>query len=162
MPPSVPSERLLPCLLDRLADDEPALQKESRASRVISIQRYRDAVLRDLQWLLNSKAHPEDDGTADFPNIARSVVNFGIQDLAGRVTSSFDVRDLEVEIADAIRRFEPRILPRTLVVTAVSDAGTSPNVLAFEIRGELWATPVPEQLYIKTEIDLETGECALR
>ena len=34
-----------------------------------------------------------------------------------------------------------------------------PNTVALEIRGELWATLHPEELYIKTEIDLDTGVC---
>ena len=32
------------------------------------------------------------------------------------------------------------------------------NGIAIEIRGDLWAYPVPEQLYIRTEIDLDTGK----
>jgi type VI secretion system protein ImpF len=36
-----------------------------------------------------------------------------------------------------------------------------PSVLAFEIRADLWASPMPEQLYLKTQIDLETGQCVL-
>jgi type VI secretion system protein ImpF len=35
------------------------------------------------------------------------------------------------------------------------------NVIDFEIRGELWANPVPEQLFVKTNIDIETGLCTL-
>jgi type VI secretion system protein ImpF len=35
------------------------------------------------------------------------------------------------------------------------------NVIDIEIRGELWANPMPEQLYVKTNIDLETGMCTL-
>jgi type VI secretion system protein ImpF len=31
------------------------------------------------------------------------------------------------------------------------------NALVFEIQGELWAQPVPLELFLKTEIDLETG-----
>lgn len=162
MPQPVSADRLLPCLIDRLADDEPSMQKESRSARAISGQQYRNAVLRDLQALLNSKSHPDADDASEFPLVADSVVNFGVQDFAGRVTSSLDLSEVEAEIAQAIRNFEPRIMPRSLVVTAVADPQATPNIVAFEIRGELWATPIPEQLYIKTEIDLETGECALR
>ena len=44
-----PSERLQPCLLDRLTDDHPEEVKESRDQRVVSMRRYREAVLRDLR-----------------------------------------------------------------------------------------------------------------
>jgi predicted component of type VI protein secretion system len=32
------------------------------------------------------------------------------------------------------------------------------NVIGVEIRGELWAQPVPLELLVRTEIDLETGK----
>ena len=35
MAESTPIEKLQPCLLDRLTDDEPANQKESRLQRVV-------------------------------------------------------------------------------------------------------------------------------
>jgi type VI secretion system protein ImpF len=35
------------------------------------------------------------------------------------------------------------------------------NALIFEIHGELWAQPVPLELFLKTEIDLETGDFAV-
>ena len=49
-----PQERLFPSLLDRLSDDQPLEQKESRDRRVFSVSKLRAAVLRDLAWLLNT------------------------------------------------------------------------------------------------------------
>lgn len=49
-----PPERLQPSLLDHLTDDEPAASQETRSPRVLSIQRLRESVLRDLGWLLNT------------------------------------------------------------------------------------------------------------
>jgi type VI secretion system protein ImpF len=37
----------------------------------------------------------------------------------------------------------------------------SPNQVAFEIHGELWGQPLPERLYLKTELDLEAGDVKL-
>ena len=51
-----PLERLQPCLLDRLTDDEPKNSEESRTQRVVSLSRYKKGVLRDMEWLLNSSA----------------------------------------------------------------------------------------------------------
>ena len=44
------SERLQPSLLDRLTDEEPTSQVESRDARVIDIRRLREIVQRDLSW----------------------------------------------------------------------------------------------------------------
>jgi type VI secretion system protein ImpF len=40
-------------------------------------------------------------------------------------------------------------------------SAVNPNALSFEIQGELWAQPVPLNLYMRTEVDLETGSFAL-
>jgi type VI secretion system protein ImpF len=151
-------ERIQPCLLDRLTDENPEAVKESRNERVISVKRYREGVLRDLIWLLNAKAHTDRDGLDEFPEAARSVLNFGTRDLCGLISSSLDLGTLEQEIAEAMRRLEPRINPGSLAVTAVSGSQKFANGIAIEIRGDLWAYPVPEQLYIRTEIDLDTGK----
>jgi type VI secretion system protein ImpF len=155
-----PSERLQPCLLDRLTDDEPKSHQESRNSRVISLQRYREAVLRDLRWLFNASCHLPSERLDDFPEVARSVLNFGTRDLTGLLSSSLNIAEVEQHLADAIRTFEPRIIAHTLVVKAITDLDKAyPNILAFEIHGDLWARPLPDQLFIKTEIDLDTGQC---
>lgn len=151
-------EKIQPCLLDRLTDENPESQKESRTERVISVKRYREGVLRDLIWLLNAKAHTTGDGLEEFPEAARSVLNFGTRDLCGRISSSMDLRTLEQDVAEALRRLEPRINAGSLAVTAVSGSQKFANGIAIEIRGDLWAYPVPEQLYIRTEIDLDTGK----
>ena len=154
-------ERIQPCLLDRLTDENPEAVKESRNERVISVKRYREGVLRDLIWLLNAKAHTAEDGLDEFPEVARSVLNFGTRDLCGLISSSLDLGTLEQEISEAMRRLEPRINPGSLTVTAVSGSQKFANGIAVEIRGDLWAYPVPEQLYIRTEIDLDTGKYAV-
>ena len=72
-------------------------------------------------------------------------------------------REIERQIQQAILRYEPRILPHTLKVELIIPEGQISAhdhcVISLEIHGELWLQPLPEQLYIKTSIDLETGEC---
>ena|SRR5689334_10572693 len=153
-------ERLQPCLLDRLTDDEPNKLQESRAQRVVSLQRYRAGVLRDLLWLFNASAHLPQEGDSsldlqDYPEAHRSVINFGIRHLFGVMTPS--MRELEKQLIQALYIFEPRILRNTVKVRSRVEG----NVVGLEIEGELWASPVPERLHIKTMLDIETGHCSL-
>jgi type VI secretion system protein ImpF len=156
-----PTERLQPSLLDRLTDDEPAQSAESRNRRVLSIQRLRESVLRDVAWLLNTTNLAESDLAEKHPLVAQSVVNYGLPDLAGLTASAVDTAELEALVRQAIWDFEPRILRHTLKVRAHSAEEMSHNALVFEITGELWAQPVPLELFLKTEIDLESGEIAV-
>jgi type VI secretion system protein ImpF len=154
----VNQERLQPSLLDRLADDAPEEQQESRERRVLSLRKLREGVLRDLSWLLNAGNLASTVDLAPYPHVARSVVNFGMPDFAGLSASSVDVGTLEQVVRDVIVNFEPRILPGTLKVRAISNPDQmNHNTLGFDIEGELWAQPMPLQLYLKTEVDLEAG-----
>lgn len=158
-----PQERLQPCLLDRLTDHEPGRQQEGRDQRVMSLRRFREAVLRDLSWLLNARAHVEGDGFDEFEEVPSSVLNYGIRDVTGLSAGSPAVQDMERQIMDAVRTFEPRIDERSVQVESVREGDSvETRAVNFEIRGQLWAQPVPESLLIKTEMDLETGECRVR
>lgn len=158
-----PMDRLQPCLLDRLTDDEPDKPAEVRTKRVFSIRQIREAVLRDLSWLLNTPARSATEDYTLYPEVEKSVLNFGVPDLTGLTTSGVNLSQVEVMLAKCIERFEPRVLSNTVKVRAVADKNQSErNALAFEITGDLWAEPVPEPLYLRTEMDLETGQCTLR
>jgi type VI secretion system protein ImpF len=157
-------DRLQPALLDRLIDPAPDSAVEAEDRRVMSRQALRQAVLRDLGWLLNA-VQPMPLAQADaHPLAARSVLNFGLPPLSGQLASRVDVGMLERSLRDAIARFEPRILAETLRVRALEsrDVLDSHNVIAFEISGQLWAQPVPLELLLRTELDLEEGKVELR
>ena len=100
-----------------------------------------------------------DTRVADYPQVKNSVVNLGIQVLSGKNFSSTDWRELERQIQDAVIFFEPRILPDSIKITAIAptDMLGHNNLLQFEVRGELWSIPLPVELLIRTQLDLETG-----
>lgn len=153
------SDRLQPALLDRLVDDEPEKLQETLQFSVVSKGRLKRTVLRDLSWLLNTTSHHTDTQLDDYPQVKKSVINFGIPVLSGKNFSSTDWRELERQIQEAVIFFEPRILPDSLKITAITptDMLGHHNLLQFEVRGELWSIPLPVELLIRTQLDLETG-----
>jgi type VI secretion system protein ImpF len=156
-----PLDKLQPCLLDRLTDDEPGKREESRNQRIVSLQRYRAGVLRDLEWLFNAIGHYPDEQVGDgifaeYEEAFRSVINFGIRQLYGRLAP--DVEEIEKQLFDALIIFEPRINRRTLRV----EVRIERNILSIELTGELWVNPLPEKLFIKTELDLESSQCSIK
>jgi type VI secretion system protein ImpF len=154
-----PEEQLQPALLDRLTDEEPDKKLEPRLQRVISKRRMREAVLRDLTWLFNTTRLDANMDPATLPYARKSVINFGLPALSGQTASSIDVSDLERAIRQAIVDFEPRILPATLRVRALEVGSFEHhNVIGVEISGQLWSQPIPLELLVRTEIDLETGQ----
>lgn len=155
-------ERLQPSLLDRLTDHEPGKSQEAREQRVFSVSRLREAVLRDLNWLLNTTHLQAGQDLEPYPEVARSVLNYGIPDLSGISVSGTDVPGLERALRQAISEFEPRILRDGLRVRLeINETQMTHNAMTFLIEGELWAEPVPLRLYLKSEIDLDTGEATV-
>ena len=152
------TERLQPSLLDRLTDDEPGKLEESREKRVISATRLRDCVTRDMSWLLNCVSLDANVDLEDYPEVSRSVLNFGIPDLTGMALSGIDADVLQRRVKDSILAFEPRLTANTLrlTVNALSKR-MDRQALVFKIESEMWAQPIPLNLYLKTEVDLETG-----
>ena len=159
-----PQERLQPALLDRLMDDDPSKTAETREQRVLSKTRLREAVLRDLAWLFNTTKLSGNVDWDSLPHANRSVINFGLPALSGETASTLDVVNLEAEVKRAILDFEPRIMASTLKVEAiVSELQMDHhNVVSLRISGNLWAQPVPFELLLRTEVDLETGQVEIQ
>jgi type VI secretion system protein ImpF len=155
--------RLQPALLDRLADDRPGERAETEDHRVMSKAQLRQAVLRDLGALFNA-VQPLGAEAEPYARAVDSVLNFGLPPLAGRLASMLDVSMLEGLIRQAITRFEPRILPDTLQVRALEATSVleTHNVIEFEISGHLWAHPVPLEVLLRTQLDLEAGQVRVR
>ncbi|MBS0447258.1 MAG: type VI secretion system baseplate subunit TssE [Proteobacteria bacterium] len=156
-------DRLQPVLLDRLVDETRLGGTDPEDRRVMSKAQLRAAVLRDLAWLFNA-VQPLGAEADRFPAVAASVLNFGLPPLSGKLASHLDISQLEKTIRSAIVRFEPRILAESLEVRAIeaTSALDTHNVVEFEIRGELWAQPIPLEILLRTELDLEAGQMAVR
>lgn len=152
-------ERLQPSLLDRLTDLYPEKSKESTAQQSMSQKEFKDAVIRDLGWLLNSVSLDVCVDLEAYPEVARSVLNFGLPDISGHTTSTIDVRSVENSVKRAIRQFEPRIIRNSLRVKVHSNpSDMSHNSLVFEIQGAVFGQPSPFHIVLRSELNLECGE----
>ena len=157
-------DRLQPSLLDRLTDDAPDRRAEGLEKKFATIEQMRDAVKRDLTWLLNSCNLGSTEDLSPFPEVARSVINYGMPDLAGSTRSGVDIRSLERTIRQAVLDFEPRILRGGLRVRAVEREGDDGerSSLTIQIEGELWAHPAPIDILFESEVNLEDGSVSVR
>jgi type VI secretion system protein ImpF len=160
----VPRERLQPSVLDRLIDDDPGSVQEPVERRVLSRSQMRATVLRDLTALLNcTRLSDRDNLLAAAVHAGNSVLNYGVPSFSGETAASIEVSDIERAVREAIIRFEPRILPDSLVVSAILDDSMLDwhNLVSLKISGLLWAQPVPLEMLIRTTLDLETGQVEL-
>jgi type VI secretion system protein ImpF len=155
------TERLQPSLLDRLTDMEPENTTESQDSRVINIRRLRDIIRRDLAWLLNSNNQDTLIDAAKYPNVSNSVLNYGVREVAGDFSTEIRAAEIRKAIKRAIIMFEPRIKEGTLEVLPRTDKKSSQTIIEFDIRADMWAQPLPMELYLRSQVDLTTGQLSL-
>lgn len=157
MPELSLQERLQPSLLDRLRDDNPDQRVEHVREFVLTMPQLRRSVQRDIAWLLN--ACNLESQVAGLEEVEKSVLNYGIPDLAGLAVSSLDISVLEKAIQQALEHFEPRLLKNSIRVRAELDPQKmSHNTLVVDIEADLWAYPAPVELLLRTELNFESGE----
>lgn len=155
------TERLQPSLLDRLTDDDPGNPKESRESRVIDLRRLRDIIQRDLVWLLNTFDNSSLVDPERYPNVARSVVSYGVREVAGEFSTEARADKIRSSIHRAIEKFEPRIIAGSLDVLLRDTDQKGQTIVTFDIAADMWAQPLPLELYLRSEVDITTGELTL-
>ena len=151
-------------LVDRAKELSQAVRKNTEvpALRTWSLRQAHQAVIRDLSWLLNASRRPAFDSLEEFPELSKSVMNYGMPDLCGLTASGISPEQLERVLVQVIQRYEPRVLRNTLSVRLIPGDGSGhANSVVLEIKCEIWAQPVPDALYIRTEVDLESGQCEM-
>jgi type VI secretion system protein ImpF len=145
-------------VLDRLVDFEPDVKAEPPASRSKNLRQLKQALKRDLEWLLNTRrtfSVPE-----ELPDLADSLLSYGLPDFSTMsVRNTEDQNDLVHALETTLKRFEPR-----LEDVVISLAATSPleRALRFRIEGRLRVDPVPEPVTFDTTLLLGSGNFAVK
>lgn len=154
-------ERLQPSLLDRLTDLAPGDKTERRDERVIDLKRLREIIQRDLSWLLNTSDNSTMIDAKRHPNVARSVLNYGIREVSGDYSTAQRAEEIRKSILESIRTFETRIHPDTVEVKLRVGQDNRTTRVTYDIRADMWAQPIPLELYLRSEVDVTTGELRL-
>ena len=171
-------QRLTPTLFDKLVADieisglrdekteNPEVFREAmRFYAVPRLERFGEAALRatirrDLAWLLNTTNLGAIQDLSPYPHVRTSVLNYGVPDLAGKSLHRRTILHRAREIRDAIRVFETRLEPESLVVepSGGSDAG---NSITFVIRGDISSATKVMPVYFHTELEADTASVAV-
>jgi len=147
--------RVRPSVLDRLIDRSPEEKADPVDGWGGSALRYKRSVLRDLEWLLNTRRTPEP-APDDLPLVRDSVYNYGLPDLSSlSADSSEDRRTLLREVQKTLRAFEPRL--DSVQVTAADPDETSQPEIRLSVQGLLLMDPEPERVSFDTVLELASG-----
>lgn len=167
-------QRLTPSLFDKLvADTDMAGLREHddvrttvarenfRFYTVPQLERFNEAALRatvrrELAWLLNTTNFGATQDLTGFPQVETSVLNYGLPDLAGKSSTRRALLQRAREIRDAVRHFEPRIEPKSLVVDMVEREDHVHRV-SFVIQGDISAAAHAMPVKFHTYVDPDTA-----
>lgn len=96
-------------LIDRLIDDDPQGSADAHESEEDAVARYKVALRRDLESLLNTR-RPWLPVVGRYPGLDRTMIGYGIPDLSTEDMSVPAVRErVRRTIAQVIREHEPRL-----------------------------------------------------
>jgi type VI secretion system protein ImpF len=137
-------------ILDRLIEVEDWPTTRSQSTRF-----FRDALKRDLEWLLNTRQPPVPQ-LANWPAAKASVINYGLPDISALgLTSASDHRALRIAIETCLRNYEPRLMD---VRVTLEGSDTVDRRLRFHIEGNMKLDPAPEEIAFDTVLELSSGE----
>jgi type VI secretion system protein ImpF len=125
------------------------------------IERLKQEVLDDLEWLLNSRKPPLEIPPGA-PGLRKSVVAFGLPDFTGLTFSGLADRDRLVGLLEtAIRDFEPR-LSDVKVTFDRAEKRSARGVLHYRIDALLHVDPAPEPVRFQTDLDLSSRKFSVK
>lgn len=137
-------------VLDRLLSLE-----EWPTTRAQSIRYMREALRRDMEWLLNSRRSPSRE-LERFAEARGTVLGYGLPDTSAMsLSSSLDRKRLQKNVEECIARFEPRLQH---VRVQLTESSIKDRQLRFHIEGEIRLHPLPEEVTFDTVLDLTSGE----
>ena len=131
-----------------------------RPRQVITEPVLRREVGRDVDALLNSIALESTIDMTDAPYARKSIVNFGIPDIAHRTIDEAAVDDIPGEIKEALINYEPRLAAASLRVTRDTSIDPVELKIRFIVRADLTCDPVHVPVEFIAEV-IHTGKIVL-
>jgi len=147
-------------LLDRLIDKDPASSVDPQTAWATSVKELKDAVRRDLEWLLNTRriVHTAPDS---FTELTQSLYHYGLPDVS---SLSADSPETEVrlmrQVEETIKLFEPRLSNVRVSAAPVDEKGA--RQIRFLIDALLEMEPSPEQVVFDTVLEISSCKFEVR
>ncbi len=156
-PPPEPKLRL--SVLDRLIDEAPRTPLEDAGGWEVSLAQAQGKLLRDLEWLLNTRRIVES-VPETHPELRRSVYNYGLPDLTSMPDTPQSRDQLARSVEECLELFEPRLM--AVRVTPSEVRGGGGRNLRLTIEAMLRADPSPERIVFDTFVETVSGKVVVK
>jgi type VI secretion system protein ImpF len=150
-----------PSVLDRLIDDAPGHAADPEPGWEESIDRYRASVVRDLEWLLNTRRSPDPGPLDGFPELRRSLMAYGPPDVTSLSGDTSQTRRrLLRQLEELIRIFEPRLTGARVRLDEGEAEGS--RQIRFVVEGMLRLESADERVVFDTVLEVSSGRFVVR
>ena len=112
----------------------------------------------DMASLMNTVNLDATVSLEDHPYVARSIINFGFNDLSRMSDSNKDAETVAALIKSTLINYEPRLIEDTLEVTLAKEQSEASQRMTFDISAEMAASPADIPMNFVAEIDEGAGK----
>jgi type VI secretion system protein ImpF len=124
-----------------------------------SLEVAKKSLLRDLQWILNTRQISEPVGEP-YEFLKDSILNFGLPDITALSADSSETpARLRRYIEDAIQTYEPRLSDVRITISDLGDSKV--RKVKFLIEANLKVDPDPERVQFDTVLEVSSGRFAV-
>ncbi len=146
---------IVPSMLDRLLDEEPQVSREAPKDDSRVLREIKDAVRRDLENLLNTRARCLS-WPPSLEELPASLVNYGLPDFTNTYARAVEDPDSMCKaIQFAIEQFEPRL--RDVRVDLLPSNVATERALRFRIDATLYVDPVEDKVFYSSSLEPVSG-----
>ena len=144
---------------ERRTDGESEVTERSKQRRDgVSEDTLRAHLQADLGALLNTIRLDATVSLEDTPHVARSVANYGFQDLGAVTEADLNRRGLVDSIRQSLLDHEPRLIRDSVEVTLTTRENDARQRLMVSVSAELMGDPVDVPVDFAAEIDMGAGK----
>jgi type VI secretion system protein ImpF len=123
--------------------------------------RLRSELSRDLGLLLNTVNLESSVDLGQNEAVRRSILNYGLPDIAYRTIDEAGIEDIDQEIKDALLLYEPRLVRDTLHIERDRTVAIHQLAIRFVVRAEMVADPVNVPVEFFAELQAGSGKVAV-
>jgi type VI secretion system protein ImpF len=139
------------------AGDRVIAGRRLRPRQVITEQVLRHEVARDLDTLLNTIAMESASDMTDTPHARKSILNFGLPDIADLTINATEIKRIPEEIRAAVINYEPRLAAQSLQIERDPSVDAADLKVRFLVRADLTCYPIQVPVEFVADI-IESGK----
>lgn len=97
----------------------------------------------------------------DTPEVARSVLNYGFQDLSNLSRQQITSAEISKSIKQSLKDHEPRLVPESIVVQVLLVKDEENQRVAVQVTADLIADPADIPVEFMADVDVGAGKVIL-